>query len=196
MNVMHPPPALTAPVKTGRRKIKIALLFGDPNNATIFSIYSHTADLPLESLDQSHGLSPDDATSGAAILLTDLVPPGNLGEHYRYWRQRRATPAAIVISVGDNRRPCLCLRLLFGSANIRNYPLTASGIMQLRLDAPLILKTAREVSSMPATRLSNTSTAAALSAAISERMDWLRERLVAAAIKRIHGLKTRVLSHA
>ena len=196
MNLMHPPPALTTPVKTVRRKIKIAQLFGDPNNATIYAIYSHTGHALLEDLDQPHQQAPAEATSGAVILLTDLVPPGNLGEHYRYWRQRCAAPAAIVISVGENRRPCLFLRLLFGSANIRNYPLTASGIMLLRLDAPLILKTAREVSRMPATRLSNTSTAAALSAAISERMDWLRERLVAAAIKRIHGLKTRVLSHA
>lgn len=170
MNSMLAPPALTTQEMEGRGKIKIELLFGDANNATIYAIYAHAGNALLEDLDQPRALSPEDPARRAAILLTDLVPPANLGERYRYWRRRCALPAAIVISVG-NTRPGRFLGLLFGASNIRNYPLTAEGITRLRLDTPLILKTARDVSRMPATHLSHTTSAVALGAAIGKSID-------------------------
>ena len=111
---------------------------------------------------ESAGVPPTSAPGSGlekadtAIVVTDMVMPETLRDLI-IWRQRiKLAPGAIIVSFGNNSASLLS-RLILGRGNFRNYPLTADGIKQLRIDSRLIVRTARYAATMPSIHFARTS---------------------------------------
>ena len=130
--------------------IDVVLLFGDANNQTMFSLYTQyqQKNIASNNLKTSRPLGSSLEKADTAIVVTDMVMPKTLRDLI-IWRQRiKLAPGAIIVSFGNNSASLLS-RLILGRGNFRNYPLTADGITQLRIDSRLIVRTARYAATMP-----------------------------------------------
>ena len=130
--------------------IDVVLLFGDANNQTMFSLYTQyqQKNIASNNLKTSRPLGSSLEKADTAIVVTDMVMPKTLRDLI-IWRQRiKLAPGAIIVSFGNNSASLLS-RLILGRGNFRNYPLTADGINQLRIDSQLIVRTARYAATMP-----------------------------------------------
>jgi len=130
--------------------IDVVLLFGDANNQTMFSLYTQYQQKNIGSNNLKTARSPGSGLEKAdtAIVVTDMVMPETLRDLI-IWRQRiKLAPGAIIVSFGNNSASLLS-RLILGRGNFRNYPLTADGLNQLRIDSRLIVRTARYAATMP-----------------------------------------------
>ncbi len=130
--------------------IDVVLLFGDANNQTMFSLYTQyqQKNIASNNLKTSRPLGSSLEKADTAIVVTDMVMPETLRDLI-IWRQRiKLAPGAIIVSFGNNSASLLS-RLILGRGNFRNYPLTADGINQLRIDSQLIVRTARYAATMP-----------------------------------------------
>ncbi len=130
--------------------IDVVLLFGDANNQTMFSLYTQyqQKNIASNNLKTSRPLGSSLEKADTAIVVTDMVMPKTLRDLI-IWRQRiKLAPGAIIVSFGNNSASLLS-RLILGRGNFRNYPLTADGIKQLRIDSRLIVRTARYAATMP-----------------------------------------------
>ena len=130
--------------------IDVVLLFGDANNQTMFSLYTQyqQKNIASNNLKTSRPLGSSLEKADTAIVVTDMVMPETLRDLI-IWRQRiKLAPGAIIVSFGNNSASLLS-RLVLGRGNFRNYPLTADGINQLRIDSQLIVRTARYAATMP-----------------------------------------------
>ena len=138
--------------------IDVVLLFGDANNQTMFSLYTQYQQKNIGSNNLKTARSPGSGLEKAdtAIVVTDMVMPETLRDLI-IWRQRiKLAPGAIIVSFGNNSASLLS-RLILGRGNFRNYPLTADGIKQLRIDSRLIVRTARYAATMPSIHFARTS---------------------------------------
>ena len=138
--------------------IDVVLLFGDANNQTMFSLYTQyqQKNIASNNLKTSRPLGSSLEKADTAIVVTDMVMPETLRDLI-IWRQRiKLAPGAIIVSFGNNSASLLS-RLILGRGNFRNYPLTADGIKQLRIDSRLIVRTARYAATMPSIHFARTS---------------------------------------
>ena len=138
--------------------IDVVLLFGDANNQTMFSLYTQyqQKNIASNNLKTSRPLGSSLEKADTAIVVTDMVMPETLRDLI-IWRQRiKLAPGAIIVSFGNNSASLLS-RLILGRGNFRNYPLTADGIKQLRIDSRLIVRTARYAATMPSIHIARTS---------------------------------------
>lgn len=138
--------------------IDVVLLFGDANNQTMFSLYTQyqQKNIASNNLKTSRPLGSSLEKADTAIVVTDMVMPKTLRDLI-IWRQRiKLAPGAIIVSFGNNSASLLS-RLILGRGNFRNYPLTADGIKQLRIDSRLIVRTARYAATMPSIHFARTS---------------------------------------
>ena len=138
--------------------IDVVLLFGDANNQTMFSLYTQyqQKNIASNNLKTSRPLGSSLEKADTAIVVTDMVMPETLRDLI-IWRQRiKLAPGAIIVSFGNNSASLLS-RLILGRGNFRNYPLTADGINQLRIDSQLIVRTARYAATMPSIHFARTS---------------------------------------
>ena len=138
--------------------IDVVLLFGDANNQTMFSLYTQyqQKNIASNNLKTSRPLGSNLEKADTAIVVTDMVMPKTLRDLI-IWRQRiKLAPGAIIVSFGNNSASLLS-RLILGRGNFRNYPLTADGIKQLRIDSRLIVRTARYAATMPSIHFARTS---------------------------------------
>lgn len=138
--------------------IDVVLLFGDANNQTMFSLYTQYQQKNIESnnLKTARPIGSGLEKADTAIVVTDMVMPETL-RNLIIWRQRiKLAPGAIIVSFGNNSASLLS-RLILRRGNLRNYPLTADGINQLRIDARLIVRTARYAATMPSIHFARTS---------------------------------------
>ena len=138
--------------------IDVVLLFGDANNQTMFSLYTQyqQKNIASNNLKTSRPLGSSLEKADTAIVVTDMVMPKTLRDLI-IWRQRiKLAPGAIIVSFGNNSASLLS-RLILGRGNFRNYPLTADGINQLRIDSQLIVRTARYAATMPSIHFARTS---------------------------------------
>ena len=130
--------------------IDVVLLFGDANNQTMFSLYTQyqQKNIASNNLKTARPIGSGLEKADTAIVVTDMVMPETLRDLI-IWRQRiKLAPGAIIVSFGNNSASLLS-RLILGRGNFRNYPLTADGINQLRIDSQLIVRTARYAATMP-----------------------------------------------
>ncbi len=138
--------------------IDVVLLFGDANNQTMFSLYTQyqQKNIASNNLKTSRPLGSSLEKADTAIVVTDMVMPETLRDLI-IWRQRiKLAPGAIIVSFGNNSASLLS-RLILGRGNFRNYPLTADGINQLRIDSQLIVRTARYAATMPSIHVARNS---------------------------------------
>ena len=138
--------------------IDVVLLFGDANNQTMFSLYTQyqQTNIKRQNLKTAHPLGSGLEKFDTAIIVTDMVMPATLRDLIT-WRQRiKRAPGTIIVSFG-NHSPSLLSRLILRRGNLRNYPLTADGINQLRIDSRLIVQTARYAATMPSIHFARTS---------------------------------------
>ena len=138
--------------------IDVVLLFGDANNQTMFSLYSQyqQKNIASNNLKTARPIGSGLEKADTAIVVTDMVMPETLRDLI-IWRQRiKLAPGAIIVSFGNNSASLLS-RLILGRGNFRNYPLTADGIKQLRIDSRLIVRTARYAATMPSIHFARTS---------------------------------------
>ena len=138
--------------------IDVVLLFGDANNQTMFSLYTQyqQKNIASNNLKTSRPLGSSLEKADTAIVVTDMVMPKTLRDLI-IWRQRiKLAPGAIIVSFGNNSASLLS-RLILRRGNFRNYPLTADGIKQLRIDSRLIVRTARYAATMPSIHFARTS---------------------------------------
>ena len=130
--------------------LDVVLLFGDANNQTMFTLYTRYQQENIQSnnLKTSRPIGRGLGKADTAIVVTDMVMPKTLRDLI-IWRQRiKLAPGAIIVSFGNNSASLLS-RLILRRGNFRNYPLTADGINQLRIDSQLIVRTARYAATMP-----------------------------------------------
>ena len=138
--------------------IDVVLLFGDANNQTMFSLYTQyqQKNIASNNLKTARPIGSGLEKADTAIIVTDMVMPETLRDLI-IWRQRiKLAPGAIIVSFGNNSASLLS-RLILGRGNFRNYPLTADGIKQLRIDSRLIVRTARYAATMPSIHFARTS---------------------------------------
>ena len=138
--------------------IDVVLLFGDANNQTMFSLYTQyqQKNIASNNLKTSRPLGSSLEKADTAIVVTDMVMPKTLRDLI-IWRQRiKLAPGAIIVSFGNNSASLLS-RLILRRGNLRNYPLTADGVHQLRIDSQLIVRTARYAATMPSIHFARTS---------------------------------------
>ena len=138
--------------------IDVVLLFGDANNQTMFSLYTQyqQKNIASNNLKTSRPLGSSLEKADTAIVVTDMVMPETLRDLI-IWRQRiKLAPDAVIGCFGNNSASLLS-RLILGRGNFRNYPLTADGINQLRIDSQLIVRTARYAATMPSIHFARTS---------------------------------------
>ncbi len=138
--------------------IDVVLLFGDANNQTMFSLYTQyqQKNIASNNLKTARPIGSGPEKADAAIVVTDMVMPETLRDLI-IWRQRiKLAPGAIIVSFGNNSASLLS-RLILRRGNFRNYPLTADGINQLRIDSRLIVRTARYAATMPSIHFARTS---------------------------------------
>ena len=138
--------------------IDVVLLFGDANNQTMFSLYTQyqQKNIASNNLKTSRPLGSSLEKADTAIVVTDMVMPKTLRDLI-IWRQRiKLAPDAVIVCFGNNSASLLS-RLILGRGNFRNYPLTADGIKQLRIDSRLIVRTARYAATMPSIHFARTS---------------------------------------
>ena len=137
--------------------IDVVLLFGDANNQTMFSLYTQyqQKNIASNNLKTARPIGSGLEKADTAIVVTDMVMPETLRDLI-IWRQRiKLAPGAIIVSFGNNSASLLS-RLVLGRGNFRNYPLTADGINQLRIDSRLIVRTARYAATMPSIHFART----------------------------------------
>ena len=138
--------------------IDVVLLFGDANNQTMFSLYTQyqQKNIASNNLKTARPIGSGLEKADTAIVVTDMVMPETLRDLI-IWRQRiKLAPGAIIVSFGNNSASLLS-RLILRRGNFRNYPLTADGINQLRIDSRLIVRTARYAATMPSIHFARTS---------------------------------------
>ena len=138
--------------------IDVVLLFGDANNQTMFSLYAQyqQKNIASNNLKTARPIGSGLEKADTAIVVTDMVMPETLRDLI-IWRQRiKHAPGAIIVSFG-NHSPSLLSRVRLRRGNLRNYPLTADGINQLRIDSRLIVQTARYAATMPSIHFARTS---------------------------------------
>ena len=156
--------------------IDVVLLFGDANNQTMFSLYSQyqQKNIASNNLKTARPIGSGLEKADTAIVVTDMVMPETLRDLI-IWRQRiKLAPGAIIVSFGNNSASLLS-RLILRRGNLRNYPLTADGINQLRIDARLIVRTARYAATMPSIQFARTS---ALRTELTHLNAYLKRTLV------------------
>ena len=138
--------------------LDVVLLFGDANNQTMFTLYTRYQQENIQSnnLKTSRPIGRGLGKADTAIVVTDMVMPKTLRDLI-IWRQRiKLAPDAVIVCFGNNSASLLS-RLILRRGNLRNYPLTADGVHQLRIDSQLIVRTARYAATMPSIHFARTS---------------------------------------